>query len=99
MVDSEKVYLAIRPEDIEIVGTTITSESCVASNIVDVKVELVTFLGSVVNITVNLEGREIVVDIAQKEFAKKPVNEKDSLHLYFPPDAFHVYSEIFRKLI
>jgi len=99
MVDSEKVYLAIRPEDIEIVGTTITPESCVTSNIVEVRAELITFLGSVVNITVILEGRKIVVDIAQKEFSKKPLNQKESLRLYFPPDAFHVYSEIFRKLI
>lgn len=99
MVDSEKIYLAIRPEDIEIVGTTIASNDCVAANIVEVRAELVTFLGSVVTITVNLEGREMVIDIAQKEFAKKPINENDALHLYFPPDAFHVYSEIFKKLI
>ena len=99
MVDSEKIYLAIRPEDIEIVGTTIASNNCIAANIVDVRAELVTFLGSVVTITVNLEGREMVIDIAQKEFAKKPINENDALHLYFPPDAFHIYSEIFKKLI
>ncbi len=99
MVDSEKIYLAIRPEDIEIVGTTIASNDCVAANIVDVRAELITFLGSVVTVTVNLEGREMVIDIAQKEFAKKPINENDALHLYFPPDAFHVYSEIFKKLI
>ncbi len=99
MVDSEKIYLAIRPEDIEIVGTTIASNDCVAANIVNVRAELITFLGSVVTVTVNLEGREMVIDIAQKEFAKKPINENDALHLYFPPDAFHVYSEIFKKLI
>ncbi len=99
MVDSEKIYLAIRPEDIEIVGTTIASNDCVAANIVDVRAELITFLGSVVTVTVNLEGREMVIDIAQKEFAKKPINKNDALHLYFPPDAFHVYSEIFKKLI
>ena len=98
-VNSEKIYLAIRPEDIEIVGTTIASDDCVASNIVEVRTELVTFLGAVVSITVNLEGKEMIVDIAQKEFAKKPVKEKESLYLYFPPDAFHVYSEIFKKLI
>jgi len=98
-VDSEKVYLAIRPEDIEIVGATIAADDCVASNIVEVRTELVTFLGAVVSITVNLEGREMTVDIAQKEFAKKPVKEKETLRLYFPPDAFHIYSEIFKKLI
>lgn len=98
-VDSEKVYLAIRPEDIEIVGTTIASDDCVSSNIVTVRTELVTFLGAVVSIVVNLEGQDMIVDIAQKEFAKKPIKEKDILQLYFPPDAFHIYSEIFKKLI
>ena len=52
-----------------------------------------------VDITVNLEGREMIVDIAQKEFAKKPLKEQETLHLYFPPDAFHIYSEFFKKLI
>jgi len=99
MVDSEKIYLAIRPEDIEIVGTTIASEDCVPSNIVEVKAELITFLGSVVSIIVHLEGREMIIDIAQKEFAKKPIAKNDALHLYFPPDTFHVYSEIFKKLL
>ncbi len=98
-VASGKIYLAIRPEDIEIVGITVDKESCVASNIVDVRVELVTFLGPIVSITVNLEGKDLLVDIAQKEFAKQPITIKDTLHLYFPPDTFHVYSEIFKKLI
>jgi iron(III) transport system ATP-binding protein len=98
-VDEETVYLAVRPEDVEIVGTTIAEESCIASNIIDAKAELITFLGPVVSIIVNLEGKELMVDIPQKEFAKKPVKLKETLHLYFPPDAFHVYSEIFRKLI
>ncbi len=98
-VDSETVYLAIRPEDIEIVGATIAEESCIGANIIDARAELITFLGPVVSITVNLEGKELMVDIAQKEFAKKPITLQDNLRLYFPPDAFHVYSEIFRKLI
>ena len=98
-VSGNKVYLAIRPEDIEIVGTTIKAEDCEPSNIIEVKAELITFLGAVVDITVNLEGREMIVDIAQKEFAKKPLKEQETLHLYFPPDAFHIYSEFFKKLI
>ncbi|RUM35244.1 MAG: hypothetical protein DSY58_07190, partial [Desulfobulbus sp.] len=83
----------------EIVGTTIKAEDCEPSNIIEVKAELITFLGAVVDITVNLEGREMIVDIAQKEFAKKPLKEQETLHLYFPPDAFHIYSEFFKKLI
>ena len=78
-----------------VVGTTIAVDDCVASNIVEVKTDLVTFLGAVVSIIVNLEGEEMRVDIAQKEFAKKPIKEKDTIQLYLPPDAFHVYSEIF----
>jgi iron(III) transport system ATP-binding protein len=98
-VEGDKIYLAIRPEDIEIVGRTIASDDCIPSNIVDVQADLITFLGAVVSITVNLEGQELIVDIAQKEFAKQPVTEKETIHLYFPPEAFHVYSEIFKKLI
>ncbi len=98
-VDSETVYLAIRPEDIEIVGTTIAIDECVATNVVEVNVELVTFLGAVVSIIVIFEGEELIVDIAQKEFAKNPIKIKDKLKLYFPPDTFNIYSEKFKKLI
>lgn len=97
--DSKKVYLAIRPEDIEIVDLSIDKDHCTVSNIVEVSTQLVTFLGPVVSITVLLEGKEMVVDLPQKIFEKQKIKANDNIKLYFPPDAFHVYSEMFRKLM
>ncbi len=97
--DSKKVYLAIRPEDIEIVGLTIDPDHCTASNIVEVSTQLVTFLGPVVSIIVLLEGKEMIINIPQKIFEKQRIKPNDNLKLYFPPDAFHIYSDMFKKLM
>jgi len=35
----------------------------------------------------------------EKEFEKIKLRRKDKIKLYFPPEAFHVYSELFKKLI
>lgn len=98
-VESETVYLAIRPENIEIVNVTIPSGNCVPSNIVEVNVEVINFLGAIVRITFILEGEEMLVDISEKEFEKIQLKRHDKMKLYFPPDSFHVYSKLFRKLI
>ncbi len=98
-VGEETVYLAIRPENIEIVDVTISSENCVPSNVVDVDAEVINFLGAIVRITFFLEGEEMFVDLPEKEFEKINLKRKDKMTLYFPPDAFHIYTELFRKLI
>ena len=98
-VEEETVYLAIRPENIEIVNVTISSENCVPSNVVDVDAEVINFLGAIVRITFFLEGEEMFVDLPEKEFEKIHLKRKDKMTLYFPPDAFHIYTELFRKLI
>jgi len=98
-VEGETVYLAIRPENIEIVGVTIPPENCTPSNIIEVSVEVVNFLGAVVRITFLLEGEEMLVDLPEKEFEKFSLKRGDKIRLYFPPDAFHVYNELFKKLI
>ncbi|MCP4690433.1 MAG: ATP-binding cassette domain-containing protein [Desulfobacterales bacterium] len=95
----EEVYLAIRPENIEIVGLTIAPEDCPSYNVFEVAVEVVNFLGAVVRITFVLEGEEMLVDIPEKEFEKMNLKRKDKLTLYFPSDAFHIYTELFKKLI
>lgn len=97
--DSDTVHLAIRPENIEWVDQTITSEHYLPSNMVEVEAEVINFLGAIVRITFILEGEEMIVDIPEKEFEKIKLKRKDKFQLYFPPDAFHVYSELFRKLI
>jgi len=98
-VQEETVHLAIRPEDIELVGVSIASEDCVSENVTQVVAEVINFLGAVVRITFILEGEEMVVDLPEKEFEKLGLKRRGSLKVYFPPDAFHVYSELFRKLI
>jgi ABC-type Fe3+/spermidine/putrescine transport system ATPase subunit len=98
-VKSETVYLAIRPENIELVDESNPVARLEPSNVVEVEAEVINFLGAVVRVTFSLEGEEIIVDIAEKEFERINLKRKDKFKLYFPPDAFHIYSEIFRKLI
>ena len=98
-VDSETVYLAIRPENIEWVDESIPADNYLPSNIVEVQAEVINFLGAVVRITFILEAEEMIVDIPEKEFENMNLKRKDKVKLYFPPDAFHVYSELFRKLL
>ena len=98
-VDSETVHLAIRPENIELVDETLSAGNYVPTNVVEVEAEVINFLGAIVRITFILEAEEMIVDISEKEFEKINLKRKDKLKLYFPPDAFHVYSELFKKLI
>jgi iron(III) transport system ATP-binding protein len=98
-IDGDPLYLAIRPENIEVVGATVAAEACVPDNIVEVGIEVINFLGAVVRITFLLEGEEMQVDLPEKEFAKLQFKRHDRIQLYFPPDAFHAYTELFRKLI
>jgi len=94
----DTLYLAIRPENIEIVGATVSPENCVLSNCVEVTAEVINFLGAVVRITFILEGDEMLIDLPEKEFEKTGLKRGEKIMLYFPPDAFYVYSELFRKL-
>ena len=71
----------------------------VPSNIFEVEAEVINFLGAVVRVTFSLEGEEMIVDISEKDFERISLKRRDKIKLYFPPDAFHVYSELFRKLI
>jgi ABC-type Fe3+/spermidine/putrescine transport system ATPase subunit len=98
-IKSETVYLAIRPENIEWVEATKSPENYIPSNVVEVVAEVINFLGAVVRITFFLEGEEMLVDFPEKEFEKISLQRGGKMTLYFPPDAFHVYTELFRKLI
>jgi putative 2-aminoethylphosphonate ABC transporter ATP-binding protein len=97
--DSQTVYLAIRPENIELLDETISAENYLPSNVVEVEAEVINFLGAIVRVTFTLEDEEMIVDISEKAFEKINLKRRDKFKLYFPPDAFHVYSELFRKLI
>jgi iron(III) transport system ATP-binding protein len=98
-IHSETVYLAIRPENIEWVDEAESPANYMPSNIAEVEAEVINFLGAVVRITFILEGEEMIVDVPEKEFERRNLKRKDKMKLYFPPDAFHVYSELFRKLV
>jgi ABC-type Fe3+/spermidine/putrescine transport system ATPase subunit len=98
-IDSQTLYLAIRPENIELLAEDISTENYLPSNIVEVEAEIINFLGAIVRVTFTLEAEEMIVDISEKEFEKIKLKRKDKVKLYFPPEAFHVYSELFKKLI
>ena len=97
VVASDTLYLAIRPEKIELVATPISSEEYAASNVVDVVAEVITFLGAVVRVTFSLNGEEMDVDIPEKEFERRGLQRGENITVYFPPDAFHLYTELFKK--
>jgi len=98
-VDGDSVHIAIRPENIEMVGVTIDEKDCVPSNRIEATADVINFLGAVVRITFSLEDEEMLVDIPEKEFERIRLKRRDKMKLYFPPDAFHIYNELFRKLI
>ena len=98
-IKGETVYLAIRPENIEWVDATTSPDNYLPSNVVEAVAEVINFLGAVVRITFFLEGEEMLVDFPEKEFEKISLKRGEKMKLYFPPDAFHVYTELFRKLI
>ncbi len=95
----ETVYLAIRPENIELLGPDNMPKNLLPSNIIETSVEVVNFLGAVIRIAFILEGEEMFVDVTEKDFEKINLKRRDKIKLYFPPKAFHAYSEIFKKLI
>jgi ABC-type Fe3+/spermidine/putrescine transport system ATPase subunit len=97
--EKETVYLAIRPENIELVDDASPPENYLSSNIVEVTAEVINFLGAIVRVTFILEEEEMLVDISEKDFERLNLKRKDNFKLYFPPDAFHQYEELFRKLI
>jgi len=96
---SDTIYLAIRPENIERVDEALHPGTYLSSNVIEVEAEVINFLGAIVRVTFILEKEEMFVDIPEKEFEKINLKRKGKLKLYFPPDAFHVYSELFKKLI
>ncbi|RJQ63940.1 MAG: ATP-binding cassette domain-containing protein [Desulfobacteraceae bacterium] len=95
----DTVHMAIRPEKIELVKTGDSTEGMIQSNIIETKVEVVNFLGAIVRITFTLEGEEMLFDMPEREFERVDLKRGDKVSLYFSPDAFHAYDELFTKLI
>ncbi|MGD2023329.1 MAG: ATP-binding cassette domain-containing protein, partial [Desulfobacterales bacterium] len=72
----ETVYLAIRPENIELVDEAASAEHYLPSNVVEVEAEVINFLGAIVRVTFILEEEEMLVDISEKEFEKLGLKRK-----------------------
>jgi len=98
-IESETVHLAIRPENIELVEAGASTDGYLPENLVEARVDVVNFLGAIVRIVFTMEGEEMIVDIPEKDFERIKLQRNDKMLLYFPPDAFHVYTELFSKLI
>jgi ABC-type Fe3+/spermidine/putrescine transport system ATPase subunit len=87
----EEVYLAIRPEKIEVFKSQESLKSLEPLNLIPGRIDVVTFLGAAVRLVVNLDGEEVISDVIEKEFEQRQLKQGEEVVLYFPPDAFIVY--------
>lgn len=92
-VPDEKVVLAIRPEKIEVYKNGEEAHHLEQSNLVPGRIDVVTFLGGVVRLVVNMDEEELISDVIEKEFEQKGLKRGAQILLYFPPEAFFVYPE------
>ena len=87
----QEVFLAIRPEKIEVFRQGECPPHLESSNLISGKIDVVTFLGAAVRLVVDMDGDEVISDIIEKEFEQRQLRQGDEIHLYFPPEAFMVY--------
>ena len=88
---TEEVFLAIRPEKIEVFKHGEPLNHLKHSNLVPGRIDVVTFLGAAVRLVVNVDGEEVISDVIEKEFEQRQLKQGDEILLYFPPEAFLVY--------
>ena len=88
----EEVLLAIRPEKIEVFKMGEPPENLESSNLLPGRIDVVTFLGAAVRLVIHIDGEELISDVIEKEFEQKQLRQGDDVFLYFPPEAFAVYS-------
>jgi len=88
-----RVILAIRPEKTEVFQPGKVPGDVEPSNLIQGKIDVVTFLGAAVRLVVHTGGEEIISDVIEKEFEQRQLKQGDEIFLYFPPDAFLVYPE------
>jgi ABC-type Fe3+/spermidine/putrescine transport system ATPase subunit len=87
----EEVFLAIRPEKIEVFKYGEPPGHLEPSNLVGGRIDVVTFLGAAVRLVVNVDGEEVISDVIEKEFEQRQLKPGDEVVLYFPPEAFIIY--------
>jgi ABC-type Fe3+/spermidine/putrescine transport system ATPase subunit len=87
----EEVYLAVRPEKIEVFKSHESLNSLEPSNLIPGRIDVVTFLGAAVRLVVNVDGEEVISDVIEKEFEQRQLKQGEEVVLYFPPEAFIIY--------
>lgn len=90
-MSGEEIYLAIRPEKVEVMRPGETPKGFERSNLIHGRIEVITFLGAVVRLVISMDGEEIICDMVEKDFELKNLNRGDPVDLYFPPEAFLAY--------
>jgi ABC-type Fe3+/spermidine/putrescine transport system ATPase subunit len=88
---NEEVYLAIRPEKIEVFKSQESLKSLEPLNLIPGRIDVVTFLGAAVRLVVNMDGEEVISDVIEKEFEQKQLKQGEEVVLYFPPESFIIY--------
>jgi ABC-type molybdate transport system ATPase subunit len=63
-----------------------------SSNLLPGRIDVVTFLGAAVLLVIRIDGEELISDVIEKEFEQRQLRQGDDVFLYFPPEAFAVYS-------
>jgi ABC-type Fe3+/spermidine/putrescine transport system ATPase subunit len=86
-----EIFLAIRPEKIEVFRQEELSPHLEPSNLVQGRIDVVTFLGAAVRLVVHVAGEEIISDVIEKEFEQRKLKQGEDVFLYFPPGAFLVF--------
>lgn len=87
----EEVYLAIRPEKIEVFKHGEPPNDLESTNLIPGRIDVVTFLGAAVRLVVNVGGEEVISDVIEKEFEQRQLKQGEEVVLYFPPESFIIY--------
>jgi len=87
----EEVYLAIRPEKIEVFKYGDPTGHLESTNLIPGRIDVVTFLGAAVRLVVNMDGEEVISDVIEKEFEQRQLKQGEEVALYFPPESFIIY--------
>ncbi len=90
-LSNEEVFLAIRPEKIEVFRRGDVPAHFETSNILEGKIDVVTFMGAAVRLVINVDGEEVIADVIEREFEQKQLKQGEAVTLYCPPEAFIVY--------
>lgn len=90
-LSKEEVFLAIRPEKIEVFKFGEAPGRLEPLNFVKGRIDVVTFLGAAVRLVINMDGEEVISDVIEREFEQRQLKQGEEVFLYFPPEAFIVY--------